>query len=66
MKIQFLLFFSLRIERNWVVILLFDMLFNRMRYEEAIQWLKDHDYKKEDGTYYEIGEDIPEVITRFQ
>ena len=32
-----------------------------MRYEEAIQWLKDHDYKKEDGTFYEIGEDIPEV-----
>ena len=42
--------------------ILFDTLFNRMRYEEAIQWLKDHDYKKEDGTYYEIGEDIPEVI----
>ena len=59
--IHFVVVFSLRIERNWVVIL-FDMLFNRMRYEEAIQWLKDHDYKKEDGTYYEIGEDIPEVI----
>ena len=36
----------------------------RMRYEEAIQWLKDHDYKKEDGTFYEIGEDIPEVGCR--
>ena len=33
-----------------------------MRYEDAIQWLKDNDYKKEDGTYYEIGEDIPEVL----
>jgi len=39
--------------------------FKRMRYEEAIQWLKDHDYKKEDGTYYEIGEDIPEAPERF-
>ena len=32
-----------------------------MRYTEAIQWLKDNDYKKDDGSYYEIGEDIPEV-----
>jgi len=39
--------------------------FKRMAYEEAIQWLKDHDYKKEDGTYYEIGEDIPEAPERF-
>jgi asparaginyl-tRNA synthetase len=39
--------------------------FKRMRYEEAIQWLKDHDYKKEDGTFYEIGEDIPEAPERF-
>jgi len=39
--------------------------FKRMRYVEAIQWLKDHDYKKEDGTYYEIGEDIPEAPERF-
>jgi len=39
--------------------------FKRMKYTEAIQWLKDHDYKKEDGTYYEIGEDIPEAPERF-
>jgi len=39
--------------------------FRRMAYEEAIQWLKDNDYKKEDGTYYEIGEDIPEAPERF-
>lgn len=39
--------------------------FKRMQYVEAIQWLKDHDYKKEDGTYYEIGEDIPEAPERF-
>jgi len=39
--------------------------FRRMKYTEAIQWLKDHDYKKEDGTYYEIGEDIPEAPERF-
>jgi len=39
--------------------------FRRMRYTEAIQWLKDHDYKKEDGSYYEEGEDIPEAPERF-
>jgi len=39
--------------------------FRRMQYVEAIQWLKDNDYKKEDGTYYEIGEDIPEAPERF-
>jgi len=39
--------------------------FMRMKYTEAIQWLKDHDYKKEDGTFYEIGEDIPEAPERF-
>jgi len=39
--------------------------FKRMKYTEAIQWLKDHEYKKEDGTYYEIGEDIPEAPERF-
>ena len=35
-----------------------------MPYVEAIAWLKEHDYKKEDGTYYEIGEDIPEAPER--
>lgn len=39
--------------------------FRRMPYVEAIQWLKDNDYKKEDGTHYEIGEDIPEAPERF-
>jgi len=39
--------------------------FKRMAYSEAIQWLKDHDYKKDDGTFYEIGEDIPEAPERF-
>ena len=39
--------------------------FKRMHYTEAIQWLKDHDYKKEDGTFYELGEDIPEAPERF-
>ena len=39
--------------------------FLRMKYTEAIQWLKDHDYKKDDGTFYEIGEDIPEAPERF-
>lgn len=27
-----------------------------MNYAEAIEWLKEHDVKKEDGTYYEFGE----------
>ncbi|OUM57156.1 hypothetical protein PIROE2DRAFT_21530 [Piromyces sp. E2] len=38
--------------------------FKRMEYAEAIQWLKDHDVKKEDGTFYEFGEDIPESPER--
>jgi len=39
--------------------------FRRMQYVEAIAWLKEHDYKKEDGTFYEEGEDIPEAPERF-
>jgi len=39
--------------------------FRRMKYTEAIQWLKDNDYKKDDGSFYEIGEDIPEAPERF-
>jgi len=39
--------------------------FRRMQYVEAIAWLKEHGYKKEDGTYYEEGEDIPEAPERF-
>lgn len=27
-----------------------------MNYSEAIEWLKQHDVKKEDGTFYEFGE----------
>jgi len=38
--------------------------FKRMDYTDAIKWLKDHDFKKEDGTYYEFGEDIPEMPER--
>uniref|UniRef100_W5KR56 asparagine--tRNA ligase n=1 Tax=Astyanax mexicanus TaxID=7994 RepID=W5KR56_ASTMX len=30
--------------------------FKRMNYTEAIEWLKEHDIKKDDGTYYEFGE----------
>ena len=30
--------------------------FKRMNYTEAIDWLKEHDVKKDDGTYYEFGE----------
>ncbi|XP_034566029.1 asparagine--tRNA ligase, cytoplasmic isoform X1 [Notolabrus celidotus] len=38
--------------------------FKRMNYTEAIEWLKEHDVKKDDGTYYEFGEDIPEAPER--
>uniref|UniRef100_A0A8C8DWC1 Asparaginyl-tRNA synthetase 1 n=1 Tax=Oryzias sinensis TaxID=183150 RepID=A0A8C8DWC1_9TELE len=30
--------------------------FKRMNYTEAIEWLKEHDVKKDDGSYYEFGE----------
>lgn len=30
--------------------------FLRMTYKEAIDYLRKHDIKKEDGTYYEYGE----------
>uniref|UniRef100_A0A8C7CJP0 Asparaginyl-tRNA synthetase 1 n=1 Tax=Oncorhynchus kisutch TaxID=8019 RepID=A0A8C7CJP0_ONCKI len=30
--------------------------FKRINYSEAIIWLKEHDIKKDDGTYYEFGE----------
>jgi asparaginyl-tRNA synthetase len=36
-----------------------------MKYVEAIEWLKENGYKKEDGSFYEIGEDIPEAPERF-
>ncbi|XP_036443999.1 asparagine--tRNA ligase, cytoplasmic [Colossoma macropomum] len=38
--------------------------FKRMNYTDAIVWLKEHDIKKDDGTYYEFGEDIPEAPER--
>uniref|UniRef100_A0A673VIY8 Asparaginyl-tRNA synthetase 1 n=1 Tax=Suricata suricatta TaxID=37032 RepID=A0A673VIY8_SURSU len=38
--------------------------FKRMNYSDAIVWLKEHNVKKEDGTFYEFGEDIPEAPER--
>ncbi|KAG1139923.1 hypothetical protein G6F37_008609 [Rhizopus arrhizus] len=38
--------------------------FLRMKYADAIAYLKEHDIKKEDGTFYEFGEDIPEAPER--
>jgi len=38
--------------------------FLRMTYAEAIDYLKEHDIKKEDGSYYQFGEDIPESPER--
>jgi len=38
--------------------------FLRMNYSDAIKYLKDHNIKKEDGTFYEFGEDIPELPER--
>lgn len=38
--------------------------FRRMNYSDAIQWLKDNDVRKDDGTFYEFGEDIPEAPER--
>ncbi|ESP00346.1 hypothetical protein LOTGIDRAFT_200884 [Lottia gigantea] len=38
--------------------------FKRMDYAEAIEYLKANDIRKEDGTFYEFGEDIPEAPER--
>ncbi|XP_019626981.1 PREDICTED: asparagine--tRNA ligase, cytoplasmic-like [Branchiostoma belcheri] len=38
--------------------------FRRMNYADAIKYLKENDIKKDDGSYYEFGEDIPEMPER--
>lgn len=38
--------------------------FRRMNYSEAITYLKEHNITKEDGSFYEFGEDIPEMPER--
>ncbi|XP_071484718.1 asparagine--tRNA ligase, cytoplasmic-like [Diadema antillarum] len=38
--------------------------FKRMDYTDAIVYLKEHDIRKDDGTFYEFGEDIPEAPER--
>ncbi|XP_041464724.1 asparagine--tRNA ligase, cytoplasmic-like [Lytechinus variegatus] len=38
--------------------------FKRMNYSDAIEYLKEHDIRKDDGTFYEFGEDIPEAPER--
>lgn len=38
--------------------------FLRMNYSEAIEYLRKHDIKKEDGSFYEFGDDIPEAPER--
>ncbi|XP_059474729.1 asparagine--tRNA ligase, cytoplasmic [Neocloeon triangulifer] len=38
--------------------------FRRMNYSEAIEYLKANNITKDDGTFYEFGEDIPEMPER--
>ncbi|KAL4711861.1 hypothetical protein ACJJTC_006030 [Scirpophaga incertulas] len=38
--------------------------FKRMAYTEAIEYLRKNNITKEDGTFYEFGEDIPEMPER--
>ncbi|XP_067138964.1 asparagine--tRNA ligase, cytoplasmic-like [Centruroides vittatus] len=38
--------------------------FRRMNYSAAIEYLREHNITKEDGSYYEFGEDIPEMPER--
>lgn len=35
-----------------------------MNYAEAIEFLKENDIRKDDGSFYEFGEDIPEMPER--
>lgn len=38
--------------------------FKRMRYSEAIDYLRNNNIKKDDDTFYEFGDDIPEAPER--
>ncbi|KAK7116088.1 asparagine--tRNA ligase, cytoplasmic-like [Littorina saxatilis] len=38
--------------------------FKRMNYTDAIVWLKENNVTKDDGTFYEFGDDIPEAPER--
>ncbi|CAO3690854.1 unnamed protein product [Umbelopsis ramanniana] len=38
--------------------------FMRMTYADAIEYLRENEIKKEDGSYYQFGEDIPEAPER--
>lgn len=38
--------------------------FKRLAYADGVQYLKDNNITKEDGTFYEFGEDIPEAPER--
>lgn len=38
--------------------------FKRMDYKDAIEYLREHNITKDDGTFYEFGEDIPEAPER--
>ncbi|CAG9104422.1 unnamed protein product [Plutella xylostella] len=38
--------------------------FKRMAYTEALDWLKTNNVTKEDGSFYEFGDDIPEMPER--
>ncbi|CAO1439042.1 unnamed protein product [Diamesa serratosioi] len=38
--------------------------FKRMNYSDAIIWLKENNVTKDDGSFYEFGEDIPEAPER--
>uniref|UniRef100_A0A1B6LP96 Aminoacyl-tRNA synthetase class II (D/K/N) domain-containing protein n=1 Tax=Graphocephala atropunctata TaxID=36148 RepID=A0A1B6LP96_9HEMI len=38
--------------------------FLRMNYSDAIKYLKDNNITKDDGSFYEFGEDIPEMPER--